>query len=137
MGEGGHRHGALIEAAREARSRAYAPYSGYRVGAALLASDGRIFTGVNVENSAYPTCLCAETNALGSAVAAGARSFEAIAVVTDPPEGKAPGAPCGNCRQALSEFGPELTVLLVSESGEVREHTLEELLPLAFSAEDL
>lgn len=137
MGEAGHRYQPLIEAARAARSRAHAPYSGYRVGAALLSTDGRIFTGVNVENSAYPTCLCAEVNALGSAVAAGATSFEAIAVVTEPPEGKPPGAPCGNCRQALSEFGLNLAVLLVSEAGEIREHALDDLLPLAFSAEDL
>ena len=87
---------ALLEAARAVRSFAYAPYSGYRVGAAIRTKDGRVFVGVNVENSAYPTCICAEVNALSSAVAAGATDFEAIAVVTEPPEGKPPGAPCGN-----------------------------------------
>lgn len=128
---------ALLEAARAVRARAYAPYSGYRVGAAIRARDGRIFLGVNVENSAYPTCSCAEVNALASAVAAGATDLEAIAVITEPPAGKPPGAPCGNCRQALSEFGLDLRVLLAGPSGPAIEHRLRDLLPHAFTAEDL
>ncbi len=128
---------ALVEAARAVRAQAYAPYSAYKVGAAIRARDGRVFTGTNVENSAYPTCLCAEVNALGSAVSAGARAFDALAVVTEPPDGKPPGPPCGNCRQALSEFGLDLRVLLAGPSGDVTEHRLGDLLPLAFSAEDL
>jgi cytidine deaminase len=128
---------ALVEAARAARAHAYAPYSGYRVGAAIRTRDGRVFTGVNVENSAYPTCLCAEVNALGSAVAAGARDLEAIAVVTDPPEGKPPGAPCGNCRQALSEFSLDLSILLAGPAGGYVVHRLRDLLPHAFTSGDL
>ena len=128
---------ALLEAARAVRSFAYAPYSGYRVGAAIRTTDGRVFVGVNVENSAYPTCICAEVNALSSAVAAGATDFEAIAVVTEPPEGKPPGAPCGNCRQALSEFSLDLRVLLAGPSGDATELRLRDLLPHAFTAEDL
>jgi cytidine deaminase len=128
---------ALVDAARAVRAHAYAPYSGYRVGAAIRAKDGRIFVGVNMENSAYPTCLCAEVNALGSAIAAGAKELEAIAVVTDPPEGKPPGAPCGNCRQALSELAPDLRILLAGPTGGIVEHALRDLLPHAFTAEDL
>jgi cytidine deaminase len=127
----------LVAKAAAARASAHAPYSGYRVGAALLSTDGRIFTGVNVENSAYPTCICAETCALGSAVAAGATSFVAIAIVTEPPPGQLPGAPCGNCRQALSEFGLDLSVVLASVSGEAETMSLRDLLPRAFTAEDL
>ena len=128
---------ALVERARAVRANAHAPYSGYQVGAALLTEDGRVFDGVNVENSAYPTCICAEVNALGSAVAAGAKELAAIAVVTDPPEGKAPGPPCGNCRQALSEFSLDLRILLAGPTGGITEHRLRDLLPHAFTAEDL
>jgi cytidine deaminase len=128
---------ALVDAARAVRAYAHAPYSGYRVGAAIRTKDGQVFVGVNMENSAYPTCICAEVNALGTAVAAGAREFEAIAVATEPPAGREPGAPCGNCRQALSEFGLELRVLLAGPSGEFTQVSLRDLLPQAFSAEDL
>lgn len=128
---------ALVEAARAARANAYAPYSQYKVGAALLAEDGRIFLGVNVENSAYPSCLCAEHNAVGTAVAEGARKFTAIAVVTDPKPGAAPGSPCGKCRQVLSEFGLDLLVILAGTSGPHETVTLRELLPRAFTPGDL
>jgi cytidine deaminase len=128
---------ALVDAARAVRAHAHAPYSGYRVGAAIRAKDGRVFVGANMENSAYPTCLCAEVNALGSAIAAGVRELDAIAVVTDPPDGKPPGPPCGNCRQALSEFSLELRVLLAAPTGGASEHVLRDLLPYAFNAEDL
>jgi cytidine deaminase len=128
----------LIEGARVARQNAHAPYSRYRVGAALLAEDGRVFYGVNVENSAYPTSLCAEHNAIGSAITAGARRFRAIAVATEPKAGKKPGAPCGKCRQALSEFGLELLVVLAAATGDEHELVmLSDLLPRSFSGEEL
>ena len=127
----------LIDAATDVRSQAYAPYSGYRVGAAIQSRDGRVFTGANVENSAYPTCLCAETNALGSAISDGAREFTAIAICTQPEDGKPPAAPCGNCRQALSEFALDLKVYLVSVDGQMIEQNLQDLLPAAFNKEDL
>jgi cytidine deaminase len=128
---------ALVDAARAARANAYAPYSRYQVGAALLAVDGRVFLGVNVENSAYPSCLCAEHNAIGTAVAAGARAFSAIAVVTEPKPGAPPGSPCGKCRQVLSEFGLDLIVLLAGTSGAFETTTLRALFPRAFTPEDL
>lgn len=120
----------LVRAALDARRRAYCPYSGYAVGAALMASGGQVFTGVNVENVAYPVGACAERVALGSLVTAGAREVVAVAVATL--DG---GAPCGMCRQALREFCPNpalVPVLMVAESGAVLRLTLEELLPHSF-----
>jgi cytidine deaminase len=128
---------ALVRAAREVRANAWAPYSHYRVGAALLASDGRVFLGVNVENSAYPTSLCAEHGAIAAAVTAGARSFSAVAVVTQPKPGGQPGAPCGKCRQALAEFGTDLLVILAGAEGPATTVSLAELLPRAFTGADL
>lgn len=128
---------ALLDAARRARAQAYAPYSRYQVGAAILAEDGRIFQGANMENSAYPTCLCAEHNALGTAVSSGARGFRAVAVVTELDAHGRPGSPCGQCRQALSEFGLDWVVLLAGPSGPPVRTTLRELLPHAFSGEQL
>lgn len=129
---------ALVQAARDVRKNAWAPYSRYRVGAALLARDGRVFLGVNVENSAYPTSLCAEHAAIAGAVTAGARAFVAIAVVTEPlKSGAPPGSPCGKCRQALAEFGLELEVLLAGPSGPYSAVSLSELLPRAFTGKDL
>jgi cytidine deaminase len=123
----------LIDRARRARRRAYAPYSGYAVGAALLASSGKIYSGANVENAAYPTGTCAERSAAFHAVSQGERSFEAIAVVTE-----AGGSPCGACRQVLSEFGPEMTVLIADRDGRlVRQLTLKQLLPYAFGPRHL
>ena len=90
----------LIELANEARRRAYAPYSKYRVGAALRTKSGRVYTGVNVENAAYPVSICAERTAVFKAVSEGEREFEVMAVVTD--NG---GSPCGSCRQVMAEFG--------------------------------
>lgn len=110
-------------------ARAYAPYSRYQVGAALLAADGRVFTGCNVENASFGLSMCAERVAVGAAVAAGAKSFSAIAVAV---VGKSPASPCGACRQVLAEFGPGLRVLLANEDGRYRATTLRTLLPGAF-----
>ena len=129
---------ALVSAARGVRDRAYAPYSGYQVGAALRAKDGRVFTGVNVENSAYPTSMCAERNALATAVGAGVREFAAVAVVTAADDDGRPGSPCGACRQALAEFGTGIDVILATDAG--AEYTvlrLDQLLPHAFSGKNL
>jgi cytidine deaminase len=123
----------LIARAREARRRAYAPYSGYPVGAALLTASGTIYEGVNVENAAYPTGICAERSAVFSAVSQGEREFIAIAVVT-----KDGGTPCGSCRQVLTEFGPDILVLIADAEGKlIAETTARELLPNAFGPENL
>jgi len=123
----------LIQKANQARSRAYAPYSNYQVGAALLTKKGQIFTGVNVENAAYPDSICAERSAVFSAVSAGERDFEAIAVAT-----RNGGTPCGSCRQVLSEFGLDIVVLLADENENlIQEKTVRELLPGAFLPQDL
>ena len=123
----------LIELANEARRRAYAPYSKYPVGAALRTASGRIFTGVNVENAAYPTSICAERTAVFKAVSEGEREFDIIAVVTD--NG---GSPCGSCRQVLAEFGLDTLVLLADGGGKVvKETTVRDLLPDAFQPHHL
>lgn len=120
----------LIARAAEFRSRAYAPYSGFAVGAALLASSGRVYGGVNVENAAYPVGICAERAAIAAAVTAGERAFEALAVIADSP---APCAPCGMCRQMLMEL-PIERIILANTAGAVRVLTPAELLPHAFGA---
>lgn len=118
---------ALVAAAAHARQKAYAPYSGYPVGAALRSADGRVFTGVNLENASYPAGLCAERAALSAAVTAGARQFDAIALYA---AGKA--TPCGICRQALAEFG-DMTVICAGPDMEPQIFRLSDLLPEAFS----
>lgn len=119
----------LIDLANEARRRAYVPYSNYRVGAALRTKSGRIFTGVNVENAAYPTTMCAERVAVFKAVSEGEREFDVIAVVTD--NG---GSPCGSCRQVMAEFGLNTIVLIADGKGNlVKQTTVAELLPEAFT----
>jgi cytidine deaminase len=124
---------ALIDLAKEASRRAYAPYSNYPVGAALRTRSGRIFTGCNVENAAYPTSMCAERVAIFKAVSEGEKDFDVIAVVT--PNG---GTPCGSCRQVLAEFGMETLVLVADEDGRlVQENTVVGLLPGAFTPRDL
>jgi cytidine deaminase len=123
----------LVTRAVEARRHAYAPYSKYGVGAALLSTNGRIYTGANVENAAYPTGMCAERTALFHAVSEGEREFAAVAVVTENA-----GSPCGACRQALSEFGLGTVVLLADAAGRiVSETTIGALLPQAFGPEHL
>jgi cytidine deaminase len=128
--------GSLVEAARRVRANAYAPYSSYRVGVALRAKDGRVFTGVNVENSSFPCCLCAEHNAIGHAVSEGARAFDAIVVCSERRKSGESGSPCGRCRQVLSEFG-DLWVILTGPSGDWEIMRLSALFPRAFSSEDL
>src|SRR5512137_2360826 len=123
----------LLDLANEARRRAYAPYSGYKVGSALRTKSGKIYTGVNIESAAYPTTMCAERVAVYKAVSEGEREFEAISVVTD--NG---GTPCGGCRQVLAEFGLETIVLIGDGNGKlVQETTVGELLPGAFTPKDL
>ncbi len=123
----------LIKKANEVRLRAYAPYSNYQVGAALLTTSGNIFTGANVENAAYGVTMCAERSAVFSAVSAGERDFVAIAVATH--NG---GSPCGSCRQVLSEFGLDVDVLQVDDQGKlIQQNTLRNLLPGAFQSKDL
>ena len=115
----------LIGLANEARRHAYAPYSNYTVGAALRTKNGRVYAGVNVENAAYPTGICAERVAVFKAISEGERDFEVIAVVTD--NG---GSPCGACRQVLSEFGLDTVVLIADGNGKLSmETTVRNLLP--------
>ena len=129
---------ALLDAAHAARANAYAPYSKFFVGAALLADDGRVFVGCNVENASFGGTLCAERVALGAAVASGARDFSAIAIVGGAKErADAPCFPCGICRQVLSELcRGDMPVYLEGANG-VEEYTLAALLPHAFGAEDM
>ncbi|MDQ3699415.1 MAG: cytidine deaminase [Chloroflexota bacterium] len=123
----------LIAAATQARARAYAPYSRFAVGAAVRA-EGRVYAGCNVENASYGLTICAERAAVFAAVAAGARRIDAIAIVTDTPD---PTAPCGACRQVLREFGPDIRVASATVHGQVIVRTLSDLLPHAFSPEQL
>ena len=123
----------LIKLALDARERAYAPYSNYRVGAALITASGKFFTGCNVESAAYPTSMCAERVAVFKAVSEGEHAFAAIAVVTS--NG---GTPCGGCRQVLAEFGLDTLVLIAdAEGNQKQEARLAELLPGAFGPGDL
>ena len=125
---------ALRDAAFGVRARAYAPYSDFQVGAALRASDGRVFVGCNVENASYGAAICAERGALSAAVAAGARDFVALAIATGATRAT---PPCGICRQALSELAPGLAIRSFTEDGGSSEHTLDALLPHAFDRSQL
>jgi len=119
--------GELVAAAAQAQKMAYAPYSRFPVGAALLAADGAIYAGCNVENASYGLTICAERNALAHAVLCGAKQFIGVAVVTD--NGV---TPCGACRQVLAEFGPRMTVIVADMHGNQQIYSLGELLPDAF-----
>ncbi|OEH93704.1 cytidine deaminase [Bacillus solimangrovi] len=125
----------LINAAKEARELAYTPYSKFKVGAALLSSKGTIYKGCNIENASYGLCNCAERTALFKAISEDDKEFEAVAVVADT---ERPVPPCGACRQVLSELCPaDMPVYLTNLKGDVEETTVKELLPGAFSVEDL
>jgi cytidine deaminase len=124
----------LRERAFAAMDRAYAPYSNFRVGAALLASDGSITEGCNVENAAYPAGICAERAAVVAAVARGNRSFETVVIATEAEEAT---PPCGICRQVLVEFAPHLLVVSVTRTGREARWTMDELLPKAFTPNSL
>jgi len=121
----------LVRVALKAREKAYAPYSGFLVGAALLSFDGEVFSGCNVEGASFGNAICAERTALVKAISDGERAFTKLAVAGP---GKEHCTPCGICRQMLCEFSPELVVLCANEDGEYEEHRLSELLPFAFGS---
>ena len=123
----------LIAAAKEAQQGAYVPYSGYAVGAALLADDGKIYTGCNIENASYTPTVCAERVAVFKAVSEGAKRVEIIAVVA----GEDMGYPCGVCRQVLREFGEDATIVVAKDEENYHLHTLDELLPHSFGPENV
>jgi cytidine deaminase len=123
----------LVRRASEVRRHAYAPYSHYAVGAAVLTPSGKIYSGVNVENAAYPNGICAERAAIFNAVGEGEREIVAVAVATENA-----GTPCGSCRQVMSEFGPQALVLLIDVAGDIRtELSVADLLPRAFGPDRL
>lgn len=127
----------LVQKANEARSLSYSPYSRFAVGAALLTKDGQVFLGANIENSSYPLCMCAERNALYNAMMHGYKKsdFLALALSADT---DGPCSPCGACRQVISELFPkEGKIIMANVKGDVKETSVEELLPFAFSEDDL
>ena len=117
----------LVGLAREACSNSYSPYSHFKVGAALLCTDGRIFQGTNIENRSYGLTMCAERSAVAAAVSSGAREFDAVAIYS--PDSDYPVPPCGACRQVLSEFGGAEMVILMACNKKVEKRTLKEILP--------
>ncbi|AKS39689.1 cytidine deaminase [Anoxybacillus gonensis] len=125
----------LIEAAKQARERAYVPYSKFKVGAALLTKDGKVYGGCNIENASYGLCNCAERTALFKAYSEGDHEYAMLAVVADT---ERPVPPCGACRQVIVELcDPNMPVILANMKGDMQETTVKELLPGAFSKEDL
>ncbi|QED50179.1 cytidine deaminase [Cytobacillus dafuensis] len=125
----------LIEEAKIAREKAYVPYSKFKVGAALLTEDGKVYHGCNIENAAYSMCNCAERTAIFKAYSEGDKKYTAMAVVADT---ERPCSPCGACRQVIAELCPkDMKVILTNLKGDIQEITIEELLPGAFSPEDL
>jgi cytidine deaminase len=125
----------LIEEAKIARERAYVPYSKFKVGAALLTTDGKIYHGCNIENAAYSMCNCAERTAIFKAYSEGEKKFDTLCVVADT---KRPVPPCGACRQVIAELCPsDMKVILTNLQGDIEETTVKNLLPGAFSPEDL
>ncbi len=128
-------HPFMFEEAKIAREKAYAPYSKFKVGAALRTKDGKVYHGCNIENAAYSMCNCAERTALFSAYAKGDKAFDLLVVVADT---NRPVPPCGACRQVISELcHPDMAVILTNLKGDVEEMTVKQLLPGAFSPEDL
>ena len=125
-------HDELIVSATAARERAYAPYSQFKVGAALLGKSGRLYTGCNVENAAYGPSMCAERTAIFKAVSEGEREFETIAIVTE--NGV---SPCGTCRQVMIEFAPDMTIVIADTQGNIRLTTARDLLPDGFTPDQL
>lgn len=117
----------LVGLAREACSSSYSPYSNFKVGAALLCTDGRIFQGTNIENRSYGLTICAERSAVSAAVSSGAREFDAVAIYS--PDSDYPVPPCGACRQVLSEFGRAEMIVLMACDAQVERRTLKEVLP--------
>ena len=127
----------LVAKAAEARNLSYSPYSKFKVGAALLTKDGQVFLGANIENSSYPLCMCGERNALYNAMMHGYKKddFVALALCADTDE---PCSPCGACRQVISELFPRDGVIIMSNlNGDIKETNVDELLPFAFSGDDL
>lgn len=122
----------LAEAARAAALGSYSPYSKFRVGAVVVGVDGEVFTGANVENAAYPASSCAEATAVNSAVAHGVRRIDTVAVACIDAGDVDDAYPCGRCRQIMAEFGARNVIVTAGEGSQVREHTLDELLPFRF-----
>ncbi len=124
----------LIKVAEKARKRAYTPYSKFKVGAAILSSDGKIFTGCNIENASFGLTVCAERVAILKAISEGSSKFEAIAIVGDT---NRPCSPCGACRQVISEFGKDIKIIMYNLKGDIKIKKIDELLPEAFNKNDL
>jgi cytidine deaminase len=124
----------LIKEAKKARKKAYTPYSKFKVGAAVLSADGKIFTGCNIENASFGLAVCAERVAIFKAISEGSIKFKAIAVIGDTDK---PCSPCGACRQVISEFGENIPLIMANLKGDVKIKKIKELLPEAFSKNDL
>ena len=124
----------LVKEAEKARKRAYTPYSKFKVGAAILSADGKIFTGCNIENASFGMSVCAERVAIFKAISEGSTKFEAIAVVGDTDK---PCSPCGACRQVISEFGEDIPLIMANLKGDIKIKKIGELLPEAFGKRDL
>lgn len=122
----------VVPIARAAAEMSYSPYSKFRVGAVVVGSDGETFTGANIENAAYPSSSCAEATAINTAVAQGVRKIDVVAVACIDAKDVDGAYPCGRCRQIMSEFGVETVIVTAGDGSEVREHTLDELLPYQF-----
>jgi len=124
----------LVKEAEKVRKKAYTPYSKFKVGAAVLSDDGKIFTGCNIENSSFGLAVCAERVAVFKAISEGSTKFEAIAVIGDTVK---PCSPCGSCRQVISEFGEDIPLIMANLKGDVKIKKIKELLPEAFGKKDL
>lgn len=124
----------LVKEAQNAQEKAYAPYSSFRVGAALFTSSGKLYTGCNIENASYPLCICAERVAIFKAVSEGEKEFLAMALVSD---SHSLSAPCGACRQVIMEFAPEMSILLLNPEGQRILIKAKDLLPMPFTKEFL